>query len=113
MNAKQELFCEIYAQTKNATQAAIGCGYSAKSAYNQGSRLLKNDEVQKRIRQLIEEQCGTLPTKTELKQFWANLMRDETQKASVRLAASTYLAKSLFMFNYDVSGWDETKESED
>ena len=40
------IFVTEYIKSGNATQAAILAGYSEKTAYSQGSRLLKNDEVQ-------------------------------------------------------------------
>lgn len=55
LNSKVERFCEEYLVDYNATQAAIRAGYKEKSAANQGSRLLKNDEVLARVRELQEE----------------------------------------------------------
>lgn len=107
MTIKQETFCRIYAATKNATQSAIQAGYSEKTAYSTGNKLLKKGEIQKKIKELIDEQCNGLPDKTEIKEFWSELMRDPTQKASIRLTASTNLAKALFMFNSDIAGWDD------
>ncbi|CAH0528423.1 hypothetical protein CTH30272_02107 [Allocatenococcus thiocycli] len=49
---KQEMFCREYLIDLNATQAAIRAGYSKKTAYSAGQRLLKNVEVQKRISEL-------------------------------------------------------------
>lgn len=49
---KQELFCEEYIKDLNATQAAIRAGYSAKTAYSMGARLLKNVEIEKKIQEL-------------------------------------------------------------
>ncbi len=53
LNYKQQRFVEEYLIDLNATQAAIRAGYSAKTAQEQGSRLLSNvilaEEVQKRI----------------------------------------------------------------
>lgn len=40
------IFVTEYIKSGNATQAAIAAGYSEKTAYSQGSRLLKNVEVQ-------------------------------------------------------------------
>lgn len=40
------IFVTEYIKSGNATQSAIAAGYSEKTAYSQGSRLLKNDEVQ-------------------------------------------------------------------
>jgi len=45
MNRKRLRFRKEYAIDQNATQAAIRAGYSPKSAYSQGSRLLRNDEM--------------------------------------------------------------------
>jgi len=57
---KQELFVHEYAIDRNATQAAIRAGYSKKTAYSQGQRLLKNVEILRRIMEIIEkitDQC--------------------------------------------------------
>ena len=43
LTAKQQAFVEAYCG--NATEAALKAGYSPKTAYSQGQRLLKNDEV--------------------------------------------------------------------
>lgn len=40
------IFVTEYIKSGNATQAAIAAGYSEKTAYSQGSRLLKHVEVQ-------------------------------------------------------------------
>lgn len=45
LTAKQARFVEEYLIDLNATQAAIRAGYSAKTAGQQGERLLKNVEV--------------------------------------------------------------------
>lgn len=49
MTERQSRFVEEYLIDLNATQAAIRAGYSEKSAYSQGERLLKNAEVRKAI----------------------------------------------------------------
>jgi phage terminase small subunit len=45
LNPKQHAFVDQYMVDLNATQAAIRAGYSAKTAYAQGHRLLKHVEV--------------------------------------------------------------------
>jgi phage terminase small subunit len=42
---KKEIFAEEYAVDSNATQAAIRAGYSKRTAYSQGSRLLRDPGV--------------------------------------------------------------------
>jgi phage terminase small subunit len=49
MNDKQQRFAEEYLIDSNATQAAIRAGYSAKTAYSQGQRLLSHVEVRRAI----------------------------------------------------------------
>ncbi len=57
LSAMEELFCAAYVTDirRNATQAAISAGYSERSAYNQGSRLLEREWVKERIRELVRE----------------------------------------------------------
>lgn len=52
---KQEAFCREYIITLNGTSSAIKAGYGEKGARQEGSRLLANVNVQKRLSQLIEE----------------------------------------------------------
>jgi phage terminase small subunit len=42
---KQRLFVAEYPKDLNATRAAIRAGYSKRSAYNQGQRMMKNDDA--------------------------------------------------------------------
>lgn len=49
LTAKQRAFVREYLIDLNATQAAIRAGYSAKTAYSQGERLLRNVEVERAI----------------------------------------------------------------
>ena len=49
LTGKQQRFVDEYLIDHNATQAAIKAGYSQKTAYSQGQRLLKNVEIQTEI----------------------------------------------------------------
>ena len=56
LTPKQQLFVECYfACGFNATKAAIRAGYSKTSAHNQGSRLIRNDEVSAAIKKRMSE----------------------------------------------------------
>lgn len=55
MTERQERFCQEYSKLGNATQSAINAGYSEKTAYSCGQRLLKDAEIQQRIRELQGE----------------------------------------------------------
>ena len=52
---KQERFAQAYILHRNATEAAKAAGYAPRSAYNQGYRMLKNDEIVERIADLENE----------------------------------------------------------
>jgi len=49
MNERQKRFVDEYIQTANASEAARLAGYSKKTAYSIGERLLRNVEVRKVI----------------------------------------------------------------
>ena len=55
MTPRQEKFCIEYLIDLNATQAAIRAGYSKKTAYSMGQRLLKNVEIKSRIKELQDK----------------------------------------------------------
>ena len=55
LSDKQERFAQAYVLHRNATEAAKAAGYAARSAYNQGYRMLKNDEIVERIADLENE----------------------------------------------------------
>jgi len=46
LKQRKEEFVQHYLVTRNATESAVRCGYSKKSAYNQGHRMMNDDEVQ-------------------------------------------------------------------
>lgn len=64
LNAKQRRFVDEYLIDLNATQAAIRAGYSAKTANEQGARLLANVNVQT----LLTERMKDREKRTEITQ---------------------------------------------
>lgn len=65
LNLKHQRFVAEYLVDKNATQAALRAGYSAKTAYSQGQRLLKNVEVAEVISSKAEKQVEKLEITAE------------------------------------------------
>ena len=93
MTPMQVRFIEHY--TGNATEAALAAGYSKKTAYSQGQRLLKNVEITKLIQQRENTYIADVVADREERQsFWTCLMRNPEQRTSDRLKASELLAKS-------------------
>lgn len=78
MNKRQQLFVEEYIIDRNATQAAIRAGYSERTAYSQGQRLLKHVEVQPAIEGLIlEVRNKNIASAAEIEEFLSLTMRGE------------------------------------
>lgn len=55
MTNRLRLFVAAYLKSPNAASAARAAGYSHKTAYSQGQRLLKNVEVRKRIETALQK----------------------------------------------------------
>ena len=53
LTPKQQAFAREYCLDKNATQAAIRAGYSAKTAASQGERLLRNVEIRAEVERTL------------------------------------------------------------
>ena len=95
MTLKQKQFIEEYLVDMNATQAAIRAGYSAKTAYSIGQRLLKNVEVSQTISSAMTERRNKLIATREQRQaFWSSVMNDTDEDMRNRLKASELLGKS-------------------
>lgn len=93
LTAKQRVFVESY--KGNATEAAIAAGYSAKTAYSQGGRLLKNAEVSQAIQEREgKEASARVATREERQAFWTKIMRDGEAAMRDRLRASELLGKA-------------------
>lgn len=66
MTPKQQRFVQEYLIDLNATQAAIRAGYSERSAYMTGGRMMKNDEVMVAINAALAQRAQ----RTEITQEW-------------------------------------------
>lgn len=62
---RRDLFVKEYLVDLNATQAAIRCGYSKKTADRAGSRLLRNVEVQREVSEAMAKRAGKLELTAE------------------------------------------------
>lgn len=54
MTERQKRFCEEYLIDLNATQAAIRAGYSPRTAYSTGQRMLRNVEIKTYISEQLD-----------------------------------------------------------
>ena len=115
MNDRQRQFCQYYARSPNATEAAKLAGYSPKSAYSIGQENLKKPEIQKYIRELqAEAEADRIAEISEVKAFWTSTMRDDGERIENRLRASELLARSAgeFLQKVEVSAEIEAEVEE-
>lgn len=99
LNARQKKFAELYAASGNATQAAIGAGYSVKTAPTNSDKLLKNTKVRAYLEELTKSaESSRIATITELREFWTATLREGDNDYKDRLKASELLGKSMGAF---------------
>lgn len=65
LSPKQFRFVQEYLIDLNATQAAIRSGYSEKTAYSQGQRLLKNVEIASAIKEAMDLRANSVQITAE------------------------------------------------
>ena len=96
LNEKQKAFCEYYASSFNATESAKKAGYSEKTAYSIGQRLLKNVEIQKYLAELSNKaKTSRIATITEVLEFFSETMRNKALMPKDRLKAAELLKEAI------------------
>ncbi|MCE8034604.1 terminase small subunit [Billgrantia tianxiuensis] len=81
LTPKQSRFVDEYLVDQNATKAAERAGYSAKTAYSQGQRLLKNVEIRRRVDDgLLKQQERTQITSDDVLQQLGRLGFSDIRK---------------------------------
>ena len=102
MNHKRKIIVSEYSKSGNATEAAKKAGYSARTAYSAGQRLLKNVEVLEEIKKVQNEALA----KAELSVTdVVKLVKDIATKGkneTVRLRAMDMLLKYLGAYSDDM-----------
>ena len=90
------LFIEAFCMGENATQAAIGAGYSPKTAHVQGSRMLKNVKVLSQIKNRMQdhrERCSITVDNLTAKLEEARLLAMKANRPSAAIRAIMAMAK--------------------
>lgn len=81
-NPKWEAFCLHYAKTGNASESYKNAGYETKNArsiYSNCNRLLKNDDIRKRLAELTEEmKSEKIADIREIHEYLTSVIRGET-----------------------------------
>jgi len=99
VNVRQQKFCDYYLQSGNATDAAIKAGYSEKTAYSIGQRLLKNVEIEKyNTEHQQKAHKERIATAEEILEFLSDTVRDDEVGRKDRLKAAELLGKRYALF---------------
>ncbi len=86
MTQKQKRFCDEYLLDLNATQAAIRAGYSERTTYSMGQRMLKNVEAKSYISdQLQQIRSAKVAEATEVMEYLTSVMRGKTTSSVLAL----------------------------
>jgi len=99
LNYKQTLFVKHY--NGNATEAALKAGYKKESAYSQGQRLLKKNEIQQAIKERDNpenKQKYEILSSEQIRFEWSRIAQDKKARPGDRLKALELLARSQGMF---------------
>ena len=80
LNEKQQRFADEYLIDLNATRAAIRAGYSEKTAYSQGERLLRHAEVKSYIKEKMDERKeDAIATADEVMRYLTSVIRGQSR----------------------------------
>ena len=84
LNTRQKAFCEYYVACGNATESAIKAGYKEKYAGVNADKLLKNTNVSKYIKRIMEEHANNRIAKAEeILEFLTATLRGEVTEEVV------------------------------
>lgn len=113
LNVRQKSFIGFYWETRNATEAAKKAGYSEKTAYSIGQRLLKNVEVKDAIDKLIEQsRAENIAKASEIEEFLSLTMRGEIQEEVVVVEGEGDGVSSARVMKKQVSAKERIKAAE-
>ena len=107
LSPQQKAFADFYIESGNATKSAKKAGYSERSAYSQGQRLLKHAEVSAYIAEKLNEIGNDRAANIEeVIMFYTNVMRgkvkdqfDLDSSLMARLRAADSLMKRFTAIN--------------
>jgi phage terminase small subunit len=109
-NAREARFVEEYVTCLNATQAAIRAGYSARTAKQQGSRLLTRPHVAAAVQEAQERHAAKVEVKADevIRELKVMAFARDDIRDSDKLKALELLGRHLKMFTDKI---EQTGES--
>jgi phage terminase small subunit len=86
LSKKQLMFADEYIITGNAIKSAMRAGYSKKTAYKNGYRLLDNEGIKNYIKEFIDERNNErIASKEEVLETITNIMRRKSKDYYVEI----------------------------
>lgn len=112
MTPKAKRFVDEYMVDLNATQAAIRAGYSAKTAYSAGQRLLKHVEVEKALSAKSEKRAEKTEINAEYVLTQAVKLHERCMDKDKFIPAAAAKALELVGKHVDVQAFLERRQIE-
>lgn len=116
LSPQRREFVREYAMDFNATRAAIAAGYSEKTAYSQGSRLTKYQEVQEALSEYLADKGMS---REEAVQRMAMLARSDfrhftvvTEEGQIQLDLSTEEAQAMMFAVKEIKQHETVRKGE-
>ena len=108
-NVQRETFAQNLVRTGNQTQSYIDAWYNSKTPEVQASRLIRNDKVKKRIKELrqelsnkqLEDTYDVIKTFKLLRDYWIELDNDKLKDAQTAMKANENLARIWWVYEKD------------
>ena len=107
LNVKQEKFCLEYSRSGNATEAYKTAGFKSKddnSAAANAARLIRNDKIQARLKEISQEVASSkIANTTECQELLTEIARSKKVYPKDRVAALNTLLKAQGAFSQNVN----------
>ena len=113
LNIKQKMFADEYLVCLNATESAIKAGYSEKTAYSIGQRLLKKVEVKNYIDEHLKKlESEKIADTKEIMESLTRILRGQEQEETIVIEGQGDGISKARKIKKEVSPRDRLKAAE-
>lgn len=113
LTQKQELFCQEYVKTGNATESAVKAAYAQNSANVTASKLLTNANIKNRIKELNDEiKNDNIAEAIEIQEFLTKQMRGEAKEECVVVESIGNYRSQATIIKKEITPKDRQKAAE-
>ena len=113
LNVKQKMFADEYLVCLNATESAIKAGYSEKTAYSIGQRLLKKVEVKNYIDEHLKKlESEKIADTKEIMESLTRILRGQDQEETIVVEGQGDGVSKARKIKKEVSPRDRLKAAE-